>query len=172
MSEVLSNLYGKHVRCGTLNPPGLAVIDLIDQVIRLAGRLTSARKMTSEIAPMRPAHWLVLTAVCRACTPPTVARIARSCGQSRQSVQRIANALRNRGFIRFSSDGRDRRTELIAPTKLGKDDFSLDDQEGMEWASLLARGFTAKEIAETASLLAELRRRIEPSAPEERNGLR
>ena len=142
------------------------MVDLVDQVIRLAGRLATARKMTSGIAGMRTTHWLVLTAICRASSPPTVARIARSFGHNRQGVQRIANALEARGMIAFADDAGDRRAKLLIPTEVGRAAFAIADREGWEWADRLAAGLSPDVIADTVSLLAELRLRLEREARE------
>ncbi len=36
---------------------------LIDEIYRLNGRLIAAAKMTTQVAGLRPPHWVVLTAV-------------------------------------------------------------------------------------------------------------
>jgi len=140
------------------------VLGLIDEVIRLSGRLASARKMTTRIAGMRPAHWLVLTAICRAPKPPTVARIARSFGHSRQAVQRIANHLEQQGLIAFHDNPADRRARTLAPTDEGERAFVLADREGDQWAADLAAGVDSAAIREAARLLAALRQRLETRA--------
>jgi len=140
------------------------VLGLIDEVIRLSGRLASARKMTTRIAGMRPAHWLVLTAICRAPKPPTVARIARSFGHSRQAVQRIANHLEQQGLIAFHDNPADRRARTLAPTDEGERAFVLADREGDQWAADLAAGVDSAAIREAARLLAVLRQRLETQA--------
>lgn len=136
-------------------------LHLIDEVIRLAGRLTTARKMATEVAGMRTAHWLVLTAICRAPAPTTVARIARSFGHSRQGVQRIADALEEQGMIRFVENELDRRARLLVPTTKGSEAHALADGEGRAWASDLTSKIPPADIALTVEVLAKLRREIE-----------
>jgi DNA-binding MarR family transcriptional regulator len=143
------------------SPSGLEMIGLIDQIIRLAGRLTSARKMTSDFAGMSTAHWLVLTSVCRATQPPTVARVARSFGHSRQAVQRIANALAERGFISLVENVSDGRAKLMITTRKGREAFAVADREGLQWASQLAADIAPQSIKAAADVLFELRHRLE-----------
>ncbi|WP_198351077.1 MarR family winged helix-turn-helix transcriptional regulator [Flavisphingomonas formosensis] len=140
------------------------VVALIDEVIRLSGRLASARKMTTRIAGMLPAHWLVLTAICRAPRAPTVARIARSFGHSRQAIQRIANHLEQQGLVTFHDNPADRRARTLAPTTEGERAFALADREGDRWAADLASGLDAVAIGTAARLLATLRQRLESQA--------
>jgi DNA-binding MarR family transcriptional regulator len=146
------------------DPDRTDVVGLIDEVIRLSGRLASARKMTTRIAGMRPAHWLVLTAICRAPKPPTVARIARSFGHSRQAIQRIANHLEQQGLVAFHDNPADRRARTLAPTAEGERAFVLADREGDQWAADLAAGLDSAAIHDAARLLAALRQRLETQA--------
>lgn len=141
-----------------------AALTVIDEVIRLSGRLSSARKMTSAVAGMNPAHWLVLTAICRAAAPPTVSRIARSFGQSRQAVQRIADALIASGMIEGQDNPADRRAQVMVPTPRGRDAFALADSEGAEWAAALVAGIDPADLATAAAVLGTLRRRLEKRA--------
>lgn len=163
-------LSNSHILKDAPEDPALNVLALIDEVIRLSGRLLTARKMTSEVAGIRTSHWLVLTAVCRASTPVTVARIARSFGHSRQAVQRIADALAADGMIRFVATPADRRTKLLVPTGAGEAAFAIADREGLEWSRRLVDGIDPAAIDAAASLLSGLRGRIERQEREQGSG--
>jgi len=141
-----------------------SALTLIDEVIRLSGRLSSARKMTSAVAGMNPVHWLVLTAICRAASPPTVSRIARSFGQSRQAVQRVADALIASGMIEGRDNPADRRAQVMVPTARGSDAFALADREGADWAAALVADIDAGDLATTATVLGMVRQRLEARA--------
>jgi DNA-binding MarR family transcriptional regulator len=80
------------------------------QVLALAERLAKPAGLTA-------AWWQVLGAVVR--TPLPVAGIAREMGLTRQSVQRIADRLVERGMAEYRDNPAHRRAKLLVATEEG-----------------------------------------------------
>ncbi len=143
---------------------GGALIGLVDQVFRLTGRLVEARKMTTQVATLRPPHWLVLTAIVRAATPPSVARIGRSLGHSRQAIRRIAAELEAEGLIAGIDEPNDRRAKVFVPTDRGHGAHGIADREGHDWAARIAAGLSAEALRQASAVLSDIRGRLEDEA--------
>ena len=95
-----------------LSGVALATFKLNGQVLELAERL-------ARPAGLSAAWWQVLGAVLG--TPLPVAGIAREMGITRQSVQRIADLLVERGLAEFRDNPAHRRAKLLVPTPAGRE---------------------------------------------------
>jgi DNA-binding MarR family transcriptional regulator len=94
-----------------LSGVALAVFTLNGQVLELAEELARPAGLTA-------AWWQVLGAVLG--TPLPVAGVAREMGITRQSVQRIADLLVERGLAEFRDNPAHRRAKLLVPTPAGR----------------------------------------------------
>jgi DNA-binding MarR family transcriptional regulator len=94
-----------------LSGVALAAFKLNGQVLELAEELARPVGLTA-------AWWQVLGAVLG--TPLPVAGIAREMGITRQSVQRIADLLVERGLAEFQDNPAHRRAKLLVPTAAGR----------------------------------------------------
>ena len=98
-------------RAGTDERPG-------EDHLRLNGLLLAIEEELAWPAGLTAAWWLVLGTVLR--TPMPVADVAREIGVTRQSVQRIADLLVDRGLAEYRSNPAHRRAKLLAPTPDGR----------------------------------------------------
>lgn len=89
----------------------LTAFELNGQFLDLAETLARPVGLTA-------AWWQVLGAVLPA--PLPVAGIARAMGITRQSVQRIADLLVDRGLVEYRDNPAHRRAKLVAPTDAGR----------------------------------------------------
>ncbi len=96
---------------GLLSGSALTVFRLNGQFLALADRLAAPAGLTA-------AWWQVLGAVLP--EPLPVAGIARAMGITRQSVQRIADLLVERGLAAYQPNPAHRRAKLLAPTATGR----------------------------------------------------
>lgn len=94
----------------SLSRSALAVFRLNGQFLGVADELAAPAGLTA-------AWWQVLGAVL--VEPLTVAGIARTMGVTRQSVQRIADLLVERGLAEYQPNPAHRRARLLAPTEQG-----------------------------------------------------
>lgn len=88
-------------------------------VFRLNGQLLTIGESLARPAGLTAAWWQVLAAVLA--EPRSVADIARSVGVTRQSVQRIADLLVDRGLAEYRPNPAHRRAKLLCPTLQGRD---------------------------------------------------
>ncbi|WP_159940774.1 MarR family winged helix-turn-helix transcriptional regulator [Nocardiopsis sp. FR6] len=86
-------------------------------VFRLNGQFLSVAEELARIAGLTAARWQVLGAVAR--EPLPVSAIARRFGSTRQSVQRIADLLVERGLAEYRPNPAHSRAKLLAPTGAG-----------------------------------------------------
>jgi DNA-binding MarR family transcriptional regulator len=133
---------------------------LVDEVLRLSGRLVAATAQLSPIG-LTGAQLLVLTSVVRAERAPTVPQIARSLGHSRQAVQRVADALVDRGLLDAVENPDHKRARLLVATPQGQAAYRESDRRSRSWAKRISGEVEPDRIQEAVSTLRVLRRRIE-----------
>ncbi len=85
---------------------------------RLNGQFLALAEELARPAGLTAAWWQVLGAVLS--KPLTVAGIAREMGLARQSVQRVADILVERGLAEYRDNPAHRRAKLFAPTSAGR----------------------------------------------------
>ena len=87
-------------------------------VFRLNGQLLTIGESLARPVGLTAAWWQVLAAVLD--KPRSVADIARTVGVTRQSVQRIADLLVERGLAEYRPNPAHRRAKLLCPTPQGR----------------------------------------------------
>ena len=92
---------------------------LAKTAFRLNGQLLAVGEELAASAGLTASLWLVLGSVLEAAR--TVADIARDIGVTRQSAQRTANLLVDRGLAAFRPNPAHRRAKLLEPTQEGRD---------------------------------------------------
>ena len=104
----------------TRTPAGDALTDLVLPVFELNGEFLAAAKDIVEPAGLTPAWWQVLGATLD--EPLPVAEIARrvGLGLARQSVQRTADLLVEKGWAVYRDNPHHRRAKLLDPTEAGR----------------------------------------------------
>ena len=85
---------------------------------RLNGQFLALAEELARPAGLTAAWWQVLGAVLG--EPLPVAGIAREMGLTRQSVQRVADVLVERGLAEFRDNPAHRRAKLLSPTANGR----------------------------------------------------
>lgn len=87
-------------------------------VFRLNGQFLAVAEKLAQPVGLTAAWWQVLGAVLH--EPLPVAGIARAMGITRQSVQRIADLLVERGLAAYEPNPAHRRAKLLTPTDEGR----------------------------------------------------
>ncbi|MGH3383638.1 MAG: MarR family winged helix-turn-helix transcriptional regulator [Nocardioidaceae bacterium] len=90
---------------------------LVADVYELAGASRATSEQLARAEGCTAAQWHVMSVVSE--EGLTVATAARRLGLSRQAVQRVANDLRDLGYVRSSTNPGDRRAPLIGLTRRG-----------------------------------------------------
>ena len=123
-------------------------------VFRLNGQFLSVADELAAPAGLTAAWWQVLGAVLG--QPLPVAGIAREMGITRQSVQRIADLLVERGLAGYRPNPAHRRAKLLAPTEAGRAAVRRIDPGHAALADRLAETFGEAELADTVGMLERL----------------
>jgi DNA-binding MarR family transcriptional regulator len=132
---------------------------------RLNGQFLAIGEELARPAGLTAAWWLVLSTVLE--TPLTVAEVAREIGVTRQSVQRIADVLVERGLAAYRPNPAHRRAKLLSPTADGRSAIHRVGPAHASFADRLADAVgierleralaTAKRLSDTLAELAGAR---------------
>lgn len=120
MSEEVSTVVGRsglEQQSPARTPAGDVLTDIVMRIFRLNGQLLAAAETMARPAGLTAAWWQVIGAVLR--QPLPVSGIAREMGLTRQSVQRIADLLVDRGLAEYLPNPAHRRAKLLQPTEAG-----------------------------------------------------
>ncbi|MCC9707259.1 MarR family transcriptional regulator [Streptomyces sp. MNU76] len=123
-------------------------------VFRLNGQFLSVADELAGPAGLTAAWWQVLGAVLP--EPLPVAGVARAMGITRQSVQRVADLLVDRGLAVYLPNPAHRRAKLLTPTPAGRAAIERIDPGHAALAARLARALGEEEFAATVRALERL----------------
>jgi DNA-binding MarR family transcriptional regulator len=117
---------------------------LAKTAFRLNGQFLAIGEELARPAGLTAAWWLVLSSVLD--RPLTVAEVAREIGVTRQSVQRIADVLVDRGLAEYRPNPAHRRASLLTPTPSGRAAIRRIAPEHAVFARRLAAEHTTKGL--------------------------
>lgn len=137
------------------------LVRLIDEVIRLRGRLQSVFAGVGAATGLAPMESTVLTAVVESHTTPTVSQIGRSLGHPRQVIQRAANNLVAARLLEMTANPDHKRAALLRATAAGKRSYRDAAALASKTANSLMRVLDLKECERLARELHTLRGKIE-----------
>ena len=123
-------------------------------VFRLNGQYLSVAEELARPAGITAAWWQVLGAVLG--EPLPVSGIARVMGITRQSVQRVADLLVDRGLAEYQPNPAHRRAKLLSPTERGRAAVAELGPGHAAFADRLAEALGAAGLAETVRVLERL----------------
>ena len=121
---------------------------------RLNGQFLALAEDLARPAGLTAAWWQVLGAVLGG--PLPVAGIAREMGLARQSVQRIADILVERGLAEYRDNPAHRRAKLLVPTEAGRAAIGRIGPGHADAAGRLAAAFGDKALADAVDTLRAL----------------
>ena len=132
-------------------------------VFRLNGQFLAVADELARPAGLTAAWWQVLGAVLS--EPLPVSGIARVMGITRQSVQRIADLLVERGLAEYRPNPAHRRAKLLAPSDEGRAAIARIDPGHAAFADRLAEAFGEAELAEAVRMLERLSKVLDQVGP-------
>jgi DNA-binding MarR family transcriptional regulator len=132
-------------------------------VFRLNGQLLALAEHLSQPAGLTAA-WRQVLGVVRA-GPLPVAEIARSVGVTRQSVQRVADLLVDRGLADYLPNPAHRRAKLLCPTSKGHAAVRRIGPAHAAFASRLADEIGTEHLQRTLDDLTRLCKALDVIAP-------
>lgn len=121
---------------------------------QLNGQFLAIAEELAAPAGITAAWWQVLGAVLR--EPLPVAGIARAMGITRQSVQRIADLLVDKGLAEFQPNPAHRRAKLVAVTDTGREAIKRINPQHALMAKRLAAKLPPDQLALTVHLMTQL----------------
>ncbi|WP_327594067.1 MarR family winged helix-turn-helix transcriptional regulator [Streptomyces chartreusis] len=123
-------------------------------VFRLNGQFLGIAEELARPSGLTAAWWQVLGAVLG--EPLPVSGIARAMGITRQSVQRIADLLVDKGLAEYRPNPAHRRAKLLAPTDEGRAAISRIEPGHAAFADRLAEAMGEAELADAVRVLERL----------------
>ncbi|MFE7930621.1 MarR family winged helix-turn-helix transcriptional regulator [Streptomyces sp. NPDC057456] len=132
-------------------------------VFRLNGQFLAVAEELAGPAGLSAARWQVLGAVLG--DPLPVSGIARAMGITRQSVQRVADLLVERGLAEYRPNPAHRRAKLLAPTEAGRAAVARIDPGHAALADRLAQAYGDAELAEAVHVLERLSKVLDGLEP-------
>lgn len=146
--------------------PNKETNDLIIEVFKLNGQLLStADKLISKFG-LTGARWQAMGAIVRSDSPETVARLARSMGLTRQSVQRVVNDMVAEGMLDFRDNPHHQRAKLVVLTKKGEGIFEAALKLQVPWVEALSKGISKKRLEDAREVMEIIRKRLEKQSAE------
>jgi len=123
----------------TRTPAGDALTALVLPVFELNAAFLEAARRIAEPAGLTPAWWQVLAATRD--EPLPVSEIARrvGLGLARQSVQRVADVLVDRGWASYVDNPRHRRAKMLRPSDEGRRVVDVLAAHQHAWADAVGR---------------------------------
>ncbi|CAL9527019.1 MarR family winged helix-turn-helix transcriptional regulator [Streptomyces griseomycini] len=132
-------------------------------VFRLNGQFLAVAEELARPAGLTAAWWQVLGAVLP--EPLPVSGIARTMGITRQSVQRVADLLVERGLAEYRPNPAHRRAKLLAPTGEGRAAVDRIGPGHAAFAERLALAYGEDELARAVQVLERLSRVLDELGP-------
>ncbi|MFF8243753.1 MarR family winged helix-turn-helix transcriptional regulator [Streptomyces griseus] len=133
---------------------------------RLNGQFLSVADEMARSGGLTAARWQVLGAVL--VEPLPVAGIARAMGITRQSVQRIADLLVERGLAEYAENPAHRRAKLLRATAAGREAVTRIGPPHAEFAARLAGELGVENLAATVDALDRLSKALDTLAAADR----
>ena len=133
---------------------GDVVTEIVLRIFRLNGQLLANAERMAMPVGLTAAWWQVLGAVLREAL--TVAGIARDMGMARQSVQRIADLLVERGLAEYRPNPAHRRAKLLIPSATGWAAIRALAPAQHEFANRITEGLTVAELRAALDVLDRL----------------
>ena len=137
------------------------LVGLIDEVVRLNGRLKGVFAESRREAGLGESEIMVLNAVVEAERPPTASQIARSLGVARQLVQRAADSLEASGLIATTPNPDHKRAQLLVTTPAGIALKRKADARADAAAAALTEGMDLEAAREATTALRVVRKQLE-----------
>lgn len=137
-------------------PEGDALTELVLPVFELNGEFLAAAQDITEPTGLTPAWWQVLGATLD--EPLSVADIARrvGLGLARQSVQRTANLLVDKGWAVYVDNPNHKRAKLLEPTPKGRDTVAQLRDAQHAWSDAVGAAVGESELRAFSATLGKI----------------
>ena len=128
--------------------------DVVMRTFRLYGAFLDAAEVMTKPVGLTAAWWQVLGAVLR--EPLSVSGIAREMGLARQSVQRIADLLVDKGLAEYLPNPAHQRAKLVRPTAEGFAAIARLREAQHEFANRVSAQVPLEDLRTTLATMTKL----------------
>jgi DNA-binding MarR family transcriptional regulator len=132
---------------------------LAKTIFRLNGQFLAVGEELARPAGLTAALWQVLGSVLS--SPRSVAGLAREIGVTRQSVQRLADILVERGLAEYLTNPAHRRAQLLTPTGTGREAVRRISPDHAAFAKHLAHAVSIEALEVSLATIAHLSQSLE-----------
>lgn len=140
----------KHTRKGNM------FTEIVLETFKLSGMLSIEGDRLTKPQGISSARWKILGALSFSDTPLTVSQIARSMGQSRQSVQRLVDVMFQDGLLNLDENPEHKRAKLVSMTPRGESIFENMEAIQIPWANEKSADIDAEGLEITLKTLRQL----------------
>jgi DNA-binding MarR family transcriptional regulator len=142
---------------------GQLFTQIVLELFKLNGLLVAAGDQITREPGLSSARWKILGALALSNRPMTVPHIAHEMGQTRQSVQRIADAMHKDGFLDYRENPHHKRAKFVVMTDKGKKTYTLLELKQIPWANSSSEAISARDMQITLSVLSRMDEALDPS---------
>lgn len=142
-----------------LSPEAILFRRMTRLVFRTNGAVLRHGDLLNEPSGQSSARWWVLSEI--ALGNDSVAGIARTTGNSRQAVQRLADALVADRLAAYGPHPTDRRRQVVTLTDRGRDILDELETRFDDWAKPLVDAFGVDELSEAIERMDAFRRLLD-----------
>lgn len=154
---IYCQIYQKKVLIINYTPEGQLLTAVILATFKLNGLLLQVGDTMCAEFGLTSARWKVLGALLSTPERPmTVPQIARSMGQTRQAVQRLANEMVEQGLVAWQDNPDHKRAKLLTITVQGREVYEHLSERQIPWANFLGAQASAADLQTTWNVLCKL----------------
>ena len=137
---------------------GQIFTQIVLELFKLNGLLVAEGDQITKEHALSSARWKILGALALSPHSMTVPQIANKMGQTRQSVQRLADAMQKDGFLDYQENPYHKRAKLVVISNKGEKIYKLLERKQIPWADI-----SAKDMDVTLSVLKKMAKAFDTS---------
>lgn len=130
----------KHTNKGSL------LTEVFLEVFKLNGLLVTTGDQLIKELGVTSARWKIMGALSYSEDALTVPEIARSMGQSRQAVQRLANEMMLDGLLETLDNPNHQKAKLLSLTHKGQDTYDKVMEKQIPWVNSISNELEQSEL--------------------------
>jgi DNA-binding MarR family transcriptional regulator len=142
---------------------GQLFTQIVLELFKLNGLLVAEGDQITKEHALSSARWKILGALALSSHAMTVPQIANNMGQTRQSVQRLADAMHKDGFLDYQVNPYHKRAKLVALSNKGEQIYSLLERKQIPWANSSSADISVGDMDVTLSVLKKMIKAFEAS---------
>jgi DNA-binding MarR family transcriptional regulator len=135
---------------------GQIFTQIVLELFKLNGLLVAEGDQITKEHALSSARWKILGALALSPNPMTVPQIANKMGQTRQSVQRLVDAMQKGGFLDYQENPYHKRAKLVVISNKGEKIYKLLERKQIPWANSSSANISARDMDVALSVLKKM----------------